>query len=110
MALFMYGTANNTGKGFFTAEDRRNFFLRGYSGHDSSNYVDVWAIGANERGACWLADSNGIKKTEAESQALVKGADDLARTAWDNNNVDGESAGEKVARIGFAKPSFRTIP
>ena len=27
MALFMYGTATNTGKGFFTAEDRRAFFL-----------------------------------------------------------------------------------
>ena len=37
-------------------------------------------------------------------------SDDLARTAWDNDNVDGESAGEKVVRIGFAKPSFRTIP
>ncbi len=49
MALFIYGVAANTGKGFFTAEDRRNFFLRGYSGHDGSNYVDVWAIGANER-------------------------------------------------------------
>ena len=28
MALFMYGTANNTGKGFFTVEDRRNFFFK----------------------------------------------------------------------------------
>ncbi len=27
MALFMYGTATNTGKGFFTAEDRQKFFL-----------------------------------------------------------------------------------
>jgi len=27
MALFIYGTATNTGKGFFTAEDRRAFFL-----------------------------------------------------------------------------------
>ena len=26
MALFIYGVAANTGKGFFTAEDRRNFF------------------------------------------------------------------------------------
>ena len=108
MALFLYGVAANTGKGFFTAEDRRAFFLRGYSGHDGSNYVDVWVIGANERGACRLADRNGIKKTEAEAQALVKAADDLARTAWDNNNVDGESADDKVARIG-AKPGFVTI-
>ena len=108
MALFIYGVATNTGKGFFTAEDRRNFFLRGYNGHDGSNYVDVWAIGANERGACWLADRNGVEKTKAEAQALVKASDDLARTAWDNDNVDGESAEEKIFRIG-SKPTDITL-
>ena len=46
---------------------------------------------------------------KAEAQALVKAADDIARTAWDNDNVDGESADDKVTRIG-SKPSFRTIP
>ena len=109
MALFIYGTANNTGKGFFTVEDRRIFFLRGYGGHDGSNYVDIWVIGNNEKGALWLADKGGTEKTKAEAQALVKESDDIARTAWDNNNVDGESADEKIARIG-AKPGFITIP
>ena len=109
MALFIYGVAANTGKGFFTHEDRRNFFLRGYTGHDGSNYVDTWVIGANERGACWLADRNGTEKTKAEAQALVKASDDLARTAWDNDNVGRESADDKVARIG-EKPGFTTIP
>tara|TARA_R100000781_G_scaffold13145_2_gene11404 strand:+ start:998 stop:1330 length:333 start_codon:yes stop_codon:yes gene_type:complete len=110
MAIFIYGTANNTGKGFFTVEDRRNFFLRGYTGHDGSNYIDTWVIGANEKGATWLAEKSGTEKTKAEAQALVRAADTLARTAWDNNNVDGESADEKVARIGYAKPDFQTIP
>ena len=109
MALFIYGTATNTGKGFFTHEDRRAFSLRGYSGHDGSAYVDVWCIGNNERGAYWLAEKSGTEKTKAEAQALVKAADDLARTAWDNNNVDGESADDKIARIG-QKPGFITIP
>ena len=109
MALFMYGTANNTGKGFFTVEDRRNFFLRGYSGHDGSNYIDTWVIGYNEKGALWLAEKGGTEKTKAEAQALVKASDDIGRTAWDNNNVDGESASEKIARIG-EKPGFITIP
>ena len=108
MALFIYGTANNTGKGFFTHEDSRAFSLRGYSGHDGSAYVDVWCIGNNERGAYWLAEASGTEKTKTELQALVKASDDLARTAWDNNNVDGESADDKVARIG-AKPGFVTI-
>ena len=49
MALFIYGTATNTGKGFFTAEDRRNFFLRGYPGN-------VWVVGNNEKGALSLAE------------------------------------------------------
>ena len=109
MALFIYGTATNTGKNFFTHEDRRNFFLRGYSGHDGSNYVDTWVAGNNEKGALQLAEASGTEKTKTEAQALVKASDDLARTAWDNNNVDGESADEKVARLG-AKPSFNTLP
>ena len=108
MALFIYGTATNTGKGFFTHQDRY-FSLRGYSGHDGSNYVEVWCIGNNEKGAYWLAEKSGTEKTKAEAQALVKAADDLARTAWDNNNVDGESADDKIARIG-EKPGFVTIP
>ena len=102
MALFIYGTATNTGKGFFTHEDRRNFFLRGYP-------ANVWVIGNNEKGALWLAEKSGTEKTKAEAQALVKASDDLARTAWDNNNVDDESADDKVARIG-SKPGFITIP
>tara|TARA_Y100000034_G_scaffold105693_1_gene133236 strand:- start:657 stop:986 length:330 start_codon:yes stop_codon:yes gene_type:complete len=109
MALFIYGTATNTGKGFFTHQDRLNFFLRGYSGHDGSNYVNTWVIGNNEKGALWLAEKGGTEKTKSEAQALVKASDDLARTAWDNDNVDGESADEKIARIGV-KPSFITIP
>ena len=109
MALFIYGTATNTGKNFFTHQDRLNFFLRGYNGHDGSNYVDTWVIGNNEKGALWLAEKGGTEKTKTEAQALVKASDDLARTAWDNNNVEGESADDKVTRIG-AKPGFITIP
>ena len=55
MALFIYGTATNTGKGFFTHEDRRNFYLRGYGGHDGSNYVDCWVVGNNEKGATFFS-------------------------------------------------------
>ena len=109
MAIFIYGTANNTGKNFFTHEDRRNFFLRGYSGHDGSNYVDTWVIGANEKGALWLADKDGTEKTKSEAQTLVTAEVDAAKSAWDDDNVEGESADEKVVRIG-AKPSAITIP
>jgi hypothetical protein len=56
-----------------------------------------------------LADANGTEKTKAEAQALVKAADDIVRTAWDNDNVSGESADEKIARIE-SKPGFISIP
>jgi len=76
MAHFIYGTATNTGKGFFTAEDRRAFFLRGYP-------ADVWMIGNNVEGAMWLAEKNGVEKTKAEAQALVDAEIQAAQTAWD---------------------------
>ena len=109
MAIFIYGTANNTGKDFFTHEDRRNFFLRSYTGHDGSDYIDTWVIGANEKGALWLAEKSGTEKTKSEAQTLVSAAVTLAQTAWTNNNVDDESAAEKIRRIG-SKPSAVTIP
>jgi len=92
MALFIYGVAANTGKNFFTHEDRRNFFLRGYTGHDGSNYVDTWVIGANERGACWLAEKNGTEKTKSQAQTLVSAAVTLAQNTWDALSDDDKAA------------------
>ena len=76
MALFIYGTATNTGKGFFTVEDRRNFFLRSYPG-------EVWVVGNSEKGALWLAEKNGVEKTKAEAQALVDVEVEASQAAWD---------------------------
>ena len=76
MAHFIYGTATNTGKGFFTAEDRRAFFLRGFP-------ADVWCIGNNVEGARWLAEKNGVEKTKSEAQALVDAEVTAAQAAWD---------------------------
>ena len=76
MALFIYGTATNTGKGFFTHEDRLNFFLRGYP-------ANVWVVGNNEKGALWLAEKNGVEKTKAEAQALVDAEVQAAQAEYD---------------------------
>jgi len=76
MAHFIYGVATNTGKGFFTAEVRRKFFLRGYP-------ADVWMIGNNVDGAMWLAERNGVEKTKSEAQALITAEVDAAQAAWD---------------------------
>ena len=97
MALFIYGTATNTGKNFFTAEDRRSFFLRGYP-------ADVWVVGNNEKGALWLAEKNGVEKTKAEAQALVDAEVQAAQAAWDalpdDQKVDGTNP----------RPSDITLP
>ena len=76
MENFLYGVLTNTGKGFFTAEDRRAFFLRGYP-------ADVWCIGNNVEGARWLAEKNGVEKTKSEAQALVTAEVEAAQAAWD---------------------------
>tara|TARA_R110000824_G_scaffold374787_1_gene565396 strand:+ start:908 stop:1195 length:288 start_codon:yes stop_codon:yes gene_type:complete len=76
MSLFIYGTATNTGKGFFTHQDRLDFFLSGYPGN-------VWVIGNNEKGAVWLASKNGITKTKEETQAIVDAEITAAQTSWD---------------------------
>jgi hypothetical protein len=95
MANFIYGVLTNTGKGFFTAEDRRNFFLRGYP-------ANVWVIGNNERGACWMADRNGVEKTKAEAQALVTAQVEADQTAYDALSDE-----EKALR---ARPGNVTLP
>jgi len=76
MALFIYGTATNTGKGFFTHQDRQNFYL---SGHPAN----VWVVGNNEKGALWLAEKNGVEKTKTEAQALVTAEVEAGQAAWD---------------------------
>ena len=103
MALFIYGTAANTGKNFFTHEDRRNFFLRGYQGHDGSDYVDTWVVGNNEKGATWLAEKNGTEKTKSEAQTLVSAAVTLAQNAWD-------ALSDEQKAIRGPRPSAITIP
>ena len=76
MAHFIYGVATNTGKGFFTAQDRRKFFLRGYP-------ANVWMVGNNTDGAMWLAEKGGVEKTKAEAQALIDAEVQAAQAAWD---------------------------
>ena len=97
MALFIYGTATNTGKGFFTHEDRLNFFLRGYPG-------DVWVIGNNEKGALWLAEKNGVEKTKAEAQAIVTAEVEAAQAAWD------AQSDEQKADSNNPRPTAITLP
>ena len=97
MAHFIYGVATNTGKGFFTANDRRAFFLRGYP-------ADVWMVGNTVHGAMWLAEKNGVEKTKAEAQALITAETEAAQAAWD------AQTDEEKARPGNDRPVDVTLP
>ena len=92
MAHFLYGVATNTGKGFFTAENRQKFFLRGYP-------ADVWMIGNNVDGAMWLAEKNGVEKTKAEAQALIDAEVQANQTAWDALSDEEKANSERPSDI-----------
>ena len=95
MSLFIYGTATNTGKNFFTHQDRLDFFLSGHPGN-------IWVVGNNEKGAVWLASKNGITKTKAEAQAIVDAEITAAQAAWDALPDD--------EKTGSTRPGNITLP
>ena len=90
-----YFTAANTGKGFFTHEDRNDFYLSGHPG-------DVWVVGNNAAGVSWINRVNGTGKTAAEAQTIVDGKIDEAIDALE------ASSAEEQARQ--PKPVKYTLP
>jgi hypothetical protein len=96
----IYCTAINWGHGFITHPDKEHGSIQGFP-------ADVWVV-ADNHGA-WVAKVGGTRKTKSEAQALVTAVVDASKTAWDDNNVEGESSQQKIDRIGF-KPSDITLP
>ena len=92
MAHFIYGVATNTGKGFFTAEDRRKFFLRGYP-------ANVWMVGNNVDGAMWLAEKNGVEKAKSEAQALIDADVQASQAAWDAQTDEQKAMSPRPADV-----------
>jgi len=92
MENFLYGVLTNTGKGFFTAEDRRNFFLRGYP-------ANVWVVGNNPKGALWVADNSGVFKTKSEAQALVDAEVQAAQAAWDAKTDEEKALNDRPSDV-----------
>ena len=62
----------------------------------------------NKHANLWIAKVGGTLKTKDQAQTIVTAKVDAAQDAWDADNVDGESADEKIARIG-AKPADITL-
>ena len=90
-----YCTATNTGKGFFTHQDRNDFYLSGHPG-------DVWVVGNNTAGISWINRVGGTAKVKADAQAIVDGKIDEAIVAW-----NALSAEEKARNL---EPAKYTLP
>ena len=90
-----YCTAANTGKGFFTHEDRNDFYLSGHAG-------DVWVVGNNAAGVSWINRVTGTGKTKPEAQAIVDGKVEEAIVAYNALSA------EEQARQ--SKPEKYTLP
>jgi hypothetical protein len=98
---YLYCVAENTGKGFITADDSRNFFKQGYN-------ANIWVIEDNVYGQAWITRKQAILKTNADAQAIVD-ADTLSKqNTWDADNVEGETAEQKILRIG-KRPTGDTL-
>ena len=90
-----YCTATNFGKGFFTHEDRNDFYLSGHAG-------DVWVVGNNAAGVSWINRVTGTAKTKAEAQAIVDGKIDEAIVAW--NALSAEDQARQSKPVKYTLP------
>ena len=99
---YQYCVAENWGKGFIDHDESNRITFVGYPGN-------VWQVPAyNKHGNLWIAKVAGVLKTKDEAQTIVTAIVDADKTAWDNDNVEGESASNKIARIG-SKPTDITL-
>ncbi len=99
---YQYCVAENWGKGFIDYDESHRITFKGYPG-------DVWQVPAyNKHANLWIAKVGGTIKTKDEAQTIVTAIVDAAQDAWDANNVDGESADEKIERLG-TKPTDITL-
>ena len=99
---YQYCVAENWGKGFIDHDESHRITFKSFPGN-------VWQVPAyNKHANLWIAKVAGTVKTKDEAQTIVSAEVTAAQTAWDNNNVEGESADEKIKRLG-AKPADITL-
>ena len=99
---YQYCVAENWGKGFIDHEESSRITFASFPG-------DVWQVPAyNKHGNLWIAKVAGTVKTKDEAQTIVDAEMKKAQDSWDADNVDDESADEKIERLG-AKPADITL-
>ena len=99
---YQYCVAENWGKGFIDHVESQRITFASYP-------ANVWQVPAyNKHANLWIAKVAGTVKTKDEAQAIVTTEVNAAKTAWDNNNVEGESSDEKIERLG-SRPTDITL-
>ena len=94
---YHYCVAENWGKGFIDYDESHRITFKSFPGN-------VWQVPAyNKHANLWIAKVAGTVETLSEAQAIVTAQVDASQDAWDADNVSGESADEKIERLG-AKP------
>ena len=100
--IYQYCVAENWGKGFIDHDESTRITFASFPGN-------VWQVPAyNKHGNLWIAKVAGTVKTKDEAQTIVDAETKKAQDAWDADNEDGESADEKIERLG-AKPADITL-
>ena len=91
---YQYCVAENWGKGFIDHDESYRITFKSFPGN-------VWQVPAyNKTANLWIAKVAGVIKTKDEAQAIVSAIITDNQNSWDADNVDGETAEEKVLRIG----------
>jgi hypothetical protein len=99
---YNYILAENWGKGFIEANDRRNFEIREYPGN-------IYQVPAhNKKANAWINEVLGTIKTKDEAETIVNAEIQNYQTDWDNDNIDGETIEQKNTRIG-ERPMLETL-
>ena len=103
---YKYSVKENWGKTssdqFIHHEDRMQFHIEGFVGN-------VWVTEDNVYADRWIARHSAVVKTKSQAQTIVTDLINAAQDTWDNDNVDGETSAEKIARLG-SKPTDITLP
>ena len=91
---YQYCVAENWGKGFINQDESFRITFASFPGN-------VWQVPAyNKHANLWIAKVAGVVKTRDEAQAIVDAEVTAAQSAWDADNVEGETAEQKIERIG----------
>jgi len=87
---YQYCVAENWGKGFINHDESHRITFKSFPGN-------VWQVPAyNKHANLWVAKVAGVVKTKDEAQAIVDAEVTAAQSAWDANNVEGETAEQKL--------------